>query len=563
LIASRSVVNRIRAAARLRLRASKPLWKDYKRMRRSGWRHRVGKLSAVFLFYPAAAIFAFVQRRGLELPLLLLTLYSTATTLTRATNLSKSLYGSGDLAFFMHVPVSDRDFFDFEWKKFLRSATLLTFYAFLALGYVSVIAINGPLRWPAALAAALLQTLVVVTLVVLIELLFPAAPKAKFGFVFYLLTFASFFLPTPWIAALKALIVPLPTGWVPYIFEKGLLQHDARSLYILFPVVALVASLPLGLKRFRDSYPRAGILYPLAAATLVPDEDYSETSADWAEAESAPVPKYSPELANLSPVVLPKLHWQNYGWIERVVGRWISPSQLATADFLVGGNLGAWTQRWKLALKIACGGMLALLVLHELTIWIAVLAGGVASLLALPVVGGDWQGMQLRSAAGIHVIPMHALFPLSYRDVSRVIARVNLIRFAAWAPFFLIYASALGWRLGSATAGAILGLQIFIIVLSLQPLMIAGRFSYGTTDTKRLNTHSLAAIAAMVVLALAYVVCCIILFVAVGWGHDEAGSNLVAVGAVVGLFVCSGTAWSLYKLLYERGRIDLIRVADR
>lgn len=562
MIASRPIVKRIRAAARLRLRATKPLWKDYKRMRRSAWRHRLQKLSAVFLFYPAAAIFLSVQRRGWELPLVLLTLYSTATSLTRATSLSKSLYRSGDLAFFMHVPVSDREFFDFEWKKFLRSAMLFTFYAFLALGYVSVIAISGPLRWPAALAATLLQTLVVVTLVVLIELLFPSAPQARFGIVFYLLTFTSFFLPTLWIAALKSLLVPLPTAWVPYMFEQGLLQHDAKSLYLLFPVVALVASLPLGLKRFRDSYPRAGIVYPLAA-TFVPEEVYSETSVDWAAVGSAPVSKPSPELSNLAPVVLPKLNWQNYGWIERVVGRWISPSQHATADFLVGGILGAWTGRWKLALKIAGGGILALLVLRELPIWLAVLAGGVASLLALPIVGGDWQGMQMRSAAGIHVIPMYALFPLSYRDVSRVIAKVNLIRFAAWAPFFLIYASALGWRLGSATAGATLGLQIFIIVLSLQPLMIAGRFSYGTTDTKRLNTHSVAAIAVMVVLALAYLGCCTILFVAVGWGHDEAGSDLVAVGAVVGLFLCSGAAWSLYRLLFERGRIDLIRVADR
>ena len=45
------------------------------------------------------------QRHGPTLPLLLLSLYSMATIFARGAQHSSALYRSGDLAFFMHLPV--------------------------------------------------------------------------------------------------------------------------------------------------------------------------------------------------------------------------------------------------------------------------------------------------------------------------------------------------------------------------------------------------------------------------------------------------------------------------
>src|SRR5215471_11404401 len=96
----------IRRTARERLRTSKVLWKDYRRMRWARWRRaRVGRW--VIILYPLLIVAAAGRNASNDLLFVLLSLYCTGTIFLRSAKFAGSLYRSADLAFFMLVPVTD------------------------------------------------------------------------------------------------------------------------------------------------------------------------------------------------------------------------------------------------------------------------------------------------------------------------------------------------------------------------------------------------------------------------------------------------------------------------
>ena len=343
----------IRKLARGRLRASEPLWKEYKRIRRSGLHGFRQRLGLIFLLYPAAILLVFVQRRGPTTPLLVLTLYSTATVLGRANALSNALYRSWDLAFFMHLPVADEEFFKYEWQRFQTSSLFVWFYSFLAFGYMTFTSHAGLAGWLAVLTAATLQWFLVVSLVVIVEIVLPSWSKMKLGILLYALTFGSIFLPAPFVAPAWRAILPLPTAWIPFIFERGVQGHESASLYLLMPLLLSLFVLPLATRRLRETFPLPEITFPLVsnAAPNVQEYDY-ETN------RTSPEDWRSPNTDRLNrlrtaPLYLPALDWNASGWIEGLAGRLLTEREKKSADFLSGGHLGSWSTLWFRGLKVA------------------------------------------------------------------------------------------------------------------------------------------------------------------------------------------------------------------
>lgn len=549
----RPLAESVRTLARSRLRSSPSLWKEYKRVRRSRVRRAVNR-SGWFIVLFGAILVLTVQRKGAGLALVLLTLYSAATICTRAAQFFAALYYSGDLAFFMHVPASDREFFDYQWKKLLRSSLLVWFLALVALGFAAFDATHAFRLWPAVLAAATLHWMLVLGLIVIVVLFAPLRAVGKVAVPLYLLTFSTFFLPEPWVKLIAQLMVPLPTAWVPVFFERGALGGDSSSLLFLVPTLGCVAFLPVALPRLRREYPRTHIVYPLLARDVEIEDGFPATAVD---AETREEGK-----AHLSaqPVFLPSFDWNKAGWIERLARKQLGGAEQPVADFLCGGEIPYWTASWRLALKIAGAGVL-LSFLRPLPAWLPIAAGIVASLFALPLFGGRWPGVQLRSVCGVSVIPAYSVFPISYMQISRVLVKINLIRYLVWTPCFLMYAAILGWRLGdSAMSGLKVGGLALAVLLSTIPVFIVAQHSQGTTDTKTLNLHTLIGI------ALAIPLGCIYLGIAVTFMIVSQSTGIYVVLAFalgLGMFLCSGLMWFLYKQLYDRGRIDLVRVAGR
>jgi hypothetical protein len=559
--AYKPLAQEIRKLAREKLRASNALWKEYKRARPSILDRIRKRLGLIGLFYLAAILMVLAQHGGPKAPLVLLALYSAATVVGRSNALFNTLYRSRDLAFFMHMPVTDKHFFRYAWRQFLKSSLWVWFYSFLAFGYLTVISKAGTIGWTAAVIASTLQWLLIVSLVVTAELLAPSWPKAKIGLPLYLLTFGAIFVPESWATLAWRALLPLPTAWIPHIFELAVLNHESGSLYLVIPIVLFLVSLPLTSRRLRESYPIVAPTYPLASNAVADvkrddDEISLVREEDWQSRST----KATSNL-RVTPAHLRGLDWSSSGWIESLAGHLLNEREKKSADFLCGGHLGLWSDLWRLGLKIAATGVVALLLPKLFAVWIGIAIGAVASSFALPVIGGRWEGMQLVTLSGT-VRPACAGIPLSYTEMSRVLAKINLLRYAAWLPIFLVYGALLAWRLQMAPLlGIKVAAEVLLILISFQPILIVGRHSYGTNDTKRLNLHSIVAISVIGSIGIAYAVCLTIVFIATEWAPE--GSRVVpAFVAATGMFFCSLLIWFCYRLFYNRGRLDTLRVAD-
>ena len=375
MILSRPIEREIRRTARARLRRSRQLWGDYRRIRRSRLRRAVGSFGMAY-FWLLLVIVPF-QKDPTHLPILVLSLYCTATVFGRFSSLHSELYGSGDLAFFMHVPVSDQWFWSYAWRKFLRSSIVVWALSFAIFGVRVFQSDLGGVGWLGAAAAATLEWLLVVGFVVVIALAIPKWRVMKVGLPIYGLAVASVFLPAAWVAQLEAAVQTLPTAWIPFFFNRALAGDVSQGWYLLVPILAFLFCLPLAVRRFNRAYPTEEIVYPAASTGASADED--ELSSESTTAGDS-LRDVAPTLArgpfSLQPVTLPRFAWNESGFIERWTGRWLNVRERSLAEFLCGGELGSWTVHWRLALKIAGIGVVAIFIPSPFPSWIGLSGNG-------------------------------------------------------------------------------------------------------------------------------------------------------------------------------------------
>jgi hypothetical protein len=310
-----------------------------------------------------------------------------------------------------------------------------------------------------------------------------------------------------------------------------------------------VAFLPIAFRRLRDAYPSVEIVFPLQ--TVAPDsesEDQEVTTADWQPTYSA-----RPGGVDLSPSLRP-FDWSTSPWLERLVAKMFDARDKQVAEFLCGGVRAPWSGLWLLALKFAAAGLAALPLLDPR---IGLAIGGIACLLALPILGGRWPGLQnIRFPATIQ--PLFAALPISYPEVTSVVLKVNLARYLAWSPIFLGYGAMLGWRLASSPAlGLKIASGIFFLLLWSQPIVIAGIHSRGTNDTSRFTLHMVGGAGVILCLAISYAVS----IFALNAGITATGRAWFTA-AIVTILLSPSLIWFAYKVWYERGKIDTVRVAE-
>ena len=117
----------------------------------------------------------------------------------------------------------------------------------------------------------------------------------------------------------------------------------------------------------------------------------------------------------------------------------------------------------------------------------------VAGFIIAPILGGSWPGFKGPFASGF-VLPAYACFPIGYGEISRVMLKTNLIRASTWAPLAIIYAAGLARRLGySFEYGSAIGFDVVLILMALQPVIVAGHFSSGSNDTRQINWQTIHA----------------------------------------------------------------------
>ena len=242
--------------------------------------------------------------------------------------------------------------------------------------------------------------------------------------------------------------------------------------------------------------------------------------------------------------------WTRLGWIERIVAASLTDRQKVVAEFMLVDDLGTWSEKWRTAAIVTGAGVALTLATPSLPSWLFFLPMVVAGFVSAPILGGSWPGFKGPFASGF-VLPAYACFPIGYGEISRVMLKTNLIRASTWAPLAIIYAAGLARRLGySFEYGSGIGLDVVLILMALQPAIVAGHFSSGSNDTRQINWQTILFFGFALVLLIIMLVATFMMFIV--------PTFLVQAVAIAAVFTMSLAGWAGYKLLLERGRIDLL-----
>ncbi|HMD30317.1 MAG TPA: hypothetical protein VKG84_00315, partial [Candidatus Acidoferrales bacterium] len=457
-------------------------------------------------------------------------------------------------------PISNDAYFRYSVGKFLFASLLIP----LPLGVAYVYAaMHSP---PAvSMAAALLAFFAVLlsfaqclALCVLLIMRQPSWMRTWVAVVFFAFAWPVLLAPPVVSDLLQTAPLLLPPGWIALAYHYGVLGGHPAALLLFLPAAAIFVPAVSDYRKMKKAY--SGLDFEIASrfveqfteadGGLVHGEDGPGVEPTWFDMRDSTVRLRMREAA-FPELRLEPADWNSAGWIESLAARWLSAREKTLAEFFLGSQLGRWTAQWRAALTWAIPASFLALPFLPLPAWCGALAAAVAGLAGLPLAGGKWPAFDAVWSSGV-LLPAFASMPVGYWEASRMMFKVNVVRTAVWSPFLCVGAWMFGLQLGlSVLHAAAVALQVLVVLLVVQPLMIAARFSSGTNDSRSYLLESAASLGLFLGCAVALAT------VTVGF---FALPLPYALGCSLLLPVPSAICWSCYGLLYNRARIDLTKI---
>ncbi|MCX8155467.1 MAG: hypothetical protein N3J91_03270 [Verrucomicrobiae bacterium] len=579
---NRALERRLRRLVRREIRRV-PQWKNAARRVGGGPSLSgifLGLLIAVFLGVPL------VHATDLQLAKGLLILLGTLPAVWLLSVYDTAMYGRVEQYVLARWPVAPRDLFAFGWRRFLKHSALA------AMGYglmAAVILAKHPLpgwAWVAGVLWLGLQWLMVVGFVLLLHdprsplpLLPQAGWRWALGWIHRLASFvlnAAYFLVIfGWLVAglISATNKPswggfilqgaadlgnwlgllLPWGWpATLLYEVGVRQNPFMLL-LLIPMGGWVY---LSLRAFRFLQENHQGPWeeedPLVVALQgQPQADGEENAAGAgaaarpADTQALPLPHSLPSPhqgpAAFTSYVLQRkflqhFSWSLAGWLERWVIRWFNPRLELILQMLLLGP-PRWSAAWRNAWLVVLVTWVLALFGPPLRDWAVVIGIVGMAATAWPVFGGHWPALRpvfnFRSAYSFL-----SFYPVSLRELGRVVITCNGIRMLAAAPILLVFGGVMAGQFNySAEVGVWLAAKVVLVGLALQPAVFVFRFAAVCGDDRRFpNLSKLGFALGFMVLAGLTVA---VFLVPVWWL------------AVLLILLGHGASWGFY-LLYRR-----------
>lgn len=292
--------------------------------------------------------------------------------------------------------------------------------------------------------------------------------------------------------------------------------------FVLF--LAALATMPWLIAWLRRGYRIAEMVFPAGAP---PHARLDEP----APAEDSPVPP---------PVDTPvtreemKVLWMadQPDPLARIALRMLSDTDRAVLELM--DPHPAWTGRWVAGAVVCAMGVAAAWSGYgEMAFIVIVLALG----LPLPLLGGNWPGLQRLPTGGGRSTCVIAPWPVGYLQMSRVLLTANAVRWTAGLPLVVaIFLLLPAWAVTPRQAASALACAVAV-----QPLLAAFRFASVTL------VRGWRGVGVMSLLLLAMVVGAI----AVIWAMLGGGPLPLCVGVIA---AASAMAWAAYGGLYASSR---------
>ena len=554
---------RVRQPLRARIEQSPADWREY---RRYGWWQKLTQTVHLpgwalrILFLPMAAGALSGGMRASSILVSAILIWVVLAVMWRLGQLTVALRASSRLLVFGHLPMSDWEIFEQQWKAYLASTigSVLDF----ALLYC-VLAVSAGCGWRSPLIGlvfAVAQWLVVLSVaVVFVTYIWN---RRFMGPVLQLLSFrwGRTNLQGPLVGAGRLLLV------VAVVFVLGYGRRSLADWAVVVPPLGLAhEGLGLGrtgwLAQVWTAFSLGGtlMLLPLAyrrlkAAYRLP-EGLVAGEQERGEVEVVRRREVSDDEGDLCAGIkaairrrefLQEANWRRAGWLEGFTARWFTMRERTAAEFLFAGTPG-WT---RVAMRMLVVGIICA------TVWYFVpgvfRAAGVFVPFLIIVFAAkqnpdlSWPGAKTRTVSGSS-IAMHSLYPIGFWRVAQISLKLRLVHLG----LLLIVLSAPGAillfrndpQLNSDMASY--SGPILILVLSLLPVMPLFQISPGTNDASKWRVIALAPILAGLFIGLAVTM----FVVGGGWGYL----------AGVGLLLTSYGGLALYGHAYNHGWFDAQR----
>jgi len=555
---------KLRSPLRARIAQSPADWKEY---RRYGWWQKLTQtvhLPGWTLRLLLLPMVAGALARGLGNSSILagtILFWVVFAVAWRLGQLAVALRTSPRLLVFGHLPMSDTEIFDQQWSAYWRSTagTVLDFVLlYLLLAVAAGCGWNSPLT---ALAFAVAQWLVVLSLAVIFVAYFW---NRKFmGPVLQLLRFKDVGanLRERSVAAGRLLLVVgmvslLGYGrrrlasWAVVVPPLGL-AHEALGLGSPGSWAAQVwSALSLGtiLMLLPLAYRRLRVTYRLPEGLVAGEQEQGEVEAarrrEITDETNEPCADIKAAIRRRE--FLQEASWQEAGWLEGLTARCLTTRERAAAEFLFAGTPG-WTRVFKRLLLF--GIICAMVWYFARGVFQAV--GFFIPFLAIMFVARNnadlsWPGARTRAVSGVN-IAMHFVYPIGFWRVTLLnlkirLAHLGLALAALLAPGALLVLVKEPALPSVAIYYSGLILMVALSLIALTPLF---QISQGTNDTTKLRVIALALLAAGLFIGLTG-----IMFVAGGaWGYL----------AGTGLLLTSYGGLVLYGHAYNHGWFDAQR----
>ena len=528
---------RLRRALRARFKASPDLRREARKRRKSS----TGQTSSRLLFTTLGLlIFTSLAShlRNPEFVLAIITLWTAGLAFRKARQWFQTFYSADDLVVLNLLPVSDESIFRLQSRKFARRFGWTFFeltFLYLTLGLLQKS--WEPLIFLAPLIA-LVQTALIFSLSLHFVVFLHALPLAAisnllcltallllaFGsqtqvFNSYLIQFSYWFFPT---------------GWLNYAFVQSFLRQDWITALLVFPVGAIIYA---GLY----SWHRLRAFYNLDALELLPHPGLFGHDTRLASRGATEIQDTIGEGGFRR-----ALDWPGSGWLERWISKSLHGRDRLVLEFLVAENPG-WTRALKGALWVFLLGSAIVYTFGHHGGFLAFLPAWFVAAAALPIFGGMWRGLQALPSSGVY-LPLHALYPIALREMTRVMLRVNIYRTVAAAPLLLAFGVLAAWKLGDPLfMGWRITSKILGLFLALQPVIVLIPLSRSTNYTSR---RAWLQLLLNVPIFVSLILLSIAFFLASAAAH-----TLLLLAAVLLLAL---VMHALYHRAFNRGRIDLL-----
>lgn len=531
---------RFRALYRRELTQS-PGWR--KEVRRSKRPKQLGSEAtgqALIWILIVVGIFANKATHGMnfEFALAIIALWAAGAAFLRADRYFETFYGSPSLVTLSFLPLGDADIFRVLWRGYWRRFGLI--FVEVALLYLVLAVQQRRLEVVyLGVAAAVVQTLLILALALHAAVFLRGVPLGALGGLFRLMAIA-LVIGWPKIAEHTDKVVAFgrwffPTGWLNQAFAEAVLRKETLALGLLIPIAALIYGARYSWARLRAFYSLDGIeIVPSSeAAGLGSQEGARKGATDIADALEG---RY----------FLAGLDWARAGWLERLVSRFFRGRDRLVLEFLVAEN-PRWSQSFRTGLWLWGLGAVAVWSFGNSMGPAVYLPAYLFAALVFPLLGGEWRGLQGFPTGGA-ILPAYAVFPISFSDISRTLAKVNIIRICAAAPLLVGFGMFAAWRLNHPWHdGAAVSLKLLLLMLALQPVVNLLPISKATNDTTRMK-----ALWGLVFLpvALALVALSFFFFVL------DAGQGAVGIFGIIALL--SVATFAIYRRAFRRGKFDLL-----